>query len=131
MSSEKFESNIIVTKQAIDEMNHVNNVMYLQWVQDIAKKHWITKTDQQIRDTYVWVVMNHYISYHYPAFENEELTLQTWIDHYHGAKCERHTNIINTSSKKVIVSAKTMWCLLYKETLRPVRINEEISTLFL
>ena len=131
MSSEKFESTIIVPKSAIDDMNHVNNVMYLQWVQDIAKKHWETKTNTQIRDTYVWVVLNHYISYHSPAFEKDELILQTWIDNYHGAKSERHTKIILASSQKVIVTAKTMWCLLHKETLRPIRINQEISTLFL
>ncbi|MHA7055632.1 acyl-CoA thioesterase [Aquimarina sp. M1] len=131
MNSRIFKARIIVSASAIDDMNHVNNVMYLQWIQDIARKHWETKTDQKTRNTYVWVVLNHYIEYHNPAFENDELTIQTWIDHHHGAKSERHTKIIETSSQKVIVTAKTMWCLLHKETLRPTRINQEISTLFL
>ncbi|MBQ4805789.1 acyl-CoA thioesterase [Aquimarina sp. MMG015] len=130
MNSDVFQYTITVPKSAIDDMNHVNNVTYLHWVQDIAKKHWETKTTETIRETYVWVVLNHFIEYHSPAFEHDELTIQTWIDHHHGAKSERHTKIIKTSTKKVIVTAKTMWCLLHKETLRPTRINKEISTLF-
>ncbi len=125
-----FESSIIVPKSAIDEMHHVNNVMYLQWVQDIAKKHWEHKTDLYLRNKYVWVVLNHYIEYHHPAFENDELTIQTWIDHYKGAKSERHTKIIHAATDKVIVTAKTSWCFLSKEKLRPVRIPKEISNLF-
>ncbi|TPN86269.1 acyl-CoA thioesterase [Aquimarina algicola] len=125
-----FQYHFTVPKTAIDDMNHVNNVVYLQWIQDIAKKHWEFKTDQQMRDTYVWVVLNHYIEYHLPAFENDNITSQTWIDNYKGVKCERHTRIINSDTQKVLVSAKTSWCLLYKETLRPARITDEISTLF-
>lgn len=130
MSNTLFQYNIIVPKSAIDEMHHVNNVMYLQWIQDVAKKHWETKTTQALRDTYAWVVVDHYIAYHHPAYEHDELILQTWIDHYRGAKSERHTKIIKASDQKVIISAKTTWCLLHKEKLRPIRINKEISTLF-
>ncbi len=130
MKSEIFQYQLTVPNSAIDDMNHVNNVVYLQWVQDIAKKHWESKTDDTIRNTYVWVVLNHYIEYHHPAFENDTITLQTWIDHHRGVKSERHTKIINAHTQKVLASAKTMWCLLSKETLRPIRITDEISTLF-
>ncbi|GGX12606.1 acyl-CoA thioesterase [Aquimarina muelleri] len=131
MKPEVFEYHLAVPKSAIDDMEHVNNVVYLQWVQDIAKKHWESKTDKAIQNTYVWVVLNHFIEYHHPTFENEKITLQTWVDNYRGVKSERHTKIINTTTQKVLVSAKTSWCLLYKESLRPARITDEISTLFL
>ncbi len=131
MRSNIFEYHFTVPKSAIDDMDHVNNVVYLQWVQDVAKRHWESKTDDQIRNTYVWVVLNHFIEYHNPAFENDKITLQTWIDHHKGVKSERHTKIISTITKKVLVTAKTTWCLLHKETLRPTRITDEISTLFL
>lgn len=130
MKPKIFEYHFTVPNSAIDDMDHVNNVVYLQWVQDVAKKHWESKTDTQIRNKYVWVVLNHFIEYHHPSFENDKITLQTWIDNYRGVKSERHTKIINTTTKKTLVSAKTSWCLLYKETLRPARITEEISTLF-
>ncbi|MBQ0734925.1 acyl-CoA thioesterase [Aquimarina celericrescens] len=131
MKSKIFEYQFTVPKSAIDDMDHVNNVVYLQWVQDVAKKHWESKTDNNIRNTFVWVVLNHFIEYHHPAFENENITIQTWIDHHKGVKSERHTKIINSDTKKVLVTAKTMWCLLHKETLRPTRITDEISNLFL
>jgi acyl-CoA thioester hydrolase len=131
MKSEIFEFHFTVPKSAIDEMDHVNNVVYLQWVQDVAKKHWESRTNEDIRNTYVWVVLNHYIEYHSPAFENDEVTLQTWIDNYRGVRSERHTKIINTTTQKVLVSAKTSWCFLHKETLRPVRIPDEITSMFL
>lgn len=130
MNSEIFEQHFTVPSSSIDDMNHVNNVVYLQWVQDIAKQHWEYRTDEKIRNTYVWVVLNHYIEYHNPAFENDEITLQTWIDHHKGVRSERHTKIINTKTQKVLVTAKTTWCLLAKETLRPTRITDEISNLF-
>lgn len=131
MKSEIFEFHFTVPKSAIDDMDHVNNVVYLQWVQDVAKKHWESRTNEHIRNTYVWVVLNHYIEYHSPAFENDEITLQTWIDNYRGVRSERHTKIINTATQKVLASAKTSWCFLYKETLRPARIPDKITSLFL
>lgn len=130
MKSEIFEHQFTVPKTAIDDMNHVNNVVYLQWIQDVAKKHWESKTDTSIRGTYVWVALNHYIEYHNPAFENDEITVQTWIDHHKGVKSERHTKVIHSKTQKTLVSAKTTWCLLHKETLRPIRITEEIRNLF-
>jgi len=130
MPSEIFEYQLTVPKSAIDDMNHVNNVVYLQWIQDIAIKHWESKTDTKMRNIYVWVALNHYIEYHNPAFENEKITLQTWIDHHKGVKSERHTKIINASTQKTLVTAKTTWCLLDKETLRPLRIKDDISNLF-
>ncbi|MBP2833199.1 acyl-CoA thioesterase [Aquimarina sp. U1-2] len=131
MKPKIFESQLTVPLSAIDEMHHVNNVVYLQWIQDIAKKHWESKTDVTLRNTYVWVVLHHFIEYHHPAFKDDQLVLHTWIDHYQGAKSERHTKIYLSKTEKVLVSAKTMWCLLDKETLRPTRITDEISTLFL
>jgi len=130
MPSEIFEHQISVPKSAIDNMNHVNNVVYLEWIQEVAIKHWENNTNLKIRDTYVWVTLNHYIEYHNPAFENDNVTLQTWINSHHGVKCERHTKIINATTQKTLVTAKTTWCLLHKETLRPTRITDEIINLF-
>ncbi|MFL1894233.1 acyl-CoA thioesterase [Aquimarina sp. 2-A2] len=125
-----FEIEIIVPTSAIDDMNHVNNVVYLQWIQDVAKQHWQHKTDPSMREHFVWVVMNHYIEYHAPAFAEQRLKLKTWIDHHQGAKSERRTEIINVETNQLVVTAKTNWCLLQNKNLRPTRITEEISNLF-
>lgn len=131
MKPEIFEYHLSVPKSAIDDMHHANNIAYLQWVQEAAKKHWESKTDKSTQDRYAWVVLDHYINYHQPAFLNDKLTVKTWVKNHNGAKSERHTKIINTTTQKVLVSAVTHWCLLLKKTLKPIRIKSEISTLFL
>lgn len=128
--TQSFEIEITVPKSAIDDMNHVNNVVYLQWIQDVAQQHWQNKTDTSLREQFVWVVMNHYIEYHAPAFENEQLKLKTWIDHHQGAKSERRTEITNIQTNQIVVTARTHWCLLQTKNLRPTRITKEISNLF-
>ncbi|RZS99030.1 acyl-CoA thioesterase [Aquimarina brevivitae] len=130
MKSTPFTDTIRVTVSHLDDMKHVNNVVYLQWVQDIAKKHWESKTSENTRSTYVWVVLNHYIEYHYPAVYNDELLMETWIENHKGAKSERHTKITLAKTGQLILTAKTTWCLLEKKRLKPVRITEEISNLF-
>ncbi|WP_025741285.1 acyl-CoA thioesterase [Aquimarina pacifica] len=131
MESRIFLQQFTVPETAIDEMGHVNNVVYLQWIQDIAKKHWESKTNEATRSSFVWVVLNHNIDYHHPAYKNDPITIKTWIHHSRGAKSERRTQIINTTTEKTLVSAKTTWCFLRKETLKPARITKEISNLFI
>ncbi|WP_378185832.1 acyl-CoA thioesterase [Aquimarina sp. W85] len=128
--TQSFEIELTVPKSAIDQMNHVNNVVYVQWIQDIAQQHWQSKTDTTMRSEFVWVVMDHFIAYHAPSFINDTLKLKTWIDHYQGAKCQRNTEITNLDTNKTIVTAKTHWCLLQSTSLRPTRITKEISSLF-
>lgn len=120
----------MVPASAIDNLNHVNNVAYLQWCLEAAEAHWISKTTETQREQNVWVVLNHFISYKNPSFLGEELETQTWIDNYDGVKSERHYKIIRPSDNKIIVEAKTLWCFLDANTFRPTKITEEIGTLF-
>ena len=62
------EKNLIVGAQDIDELNHVNNVIYLKWVQDIAREHWIRAAPDHIKDQLAWVVISHFITYKKPCF---------------------------------------------------------------
>ncbi len=131
MNAEKFTSRFIVPSSAIDNLGHVNNVTYLQWCLEVAEAHWISKTDAQLRQQYVWVVLNHHISYKNPAFVGEELETQTWIDSHKGVKSERHYQIIRLKDGKTIVEARTLWCLLDGATRRPIKIPTEIANLFI
>ena len=126
-----FKQKLTVPASAIDGLNHVNNVTYLQWCLDAAEAHWISKTSEQQRQQFVWVVLNHFISYKNPSFLGEELETQTWIDNYDGVKSERHYKIIRIKDGKTIVEAQTVWCLLDAKTFRPTKITEEIAALFL
>lgn len=125
-----FQTQITVPKTAIDNLNHVNNVAYLQWVQEVAEQHWNASTDLALRQKLAWVVVNHFIEYKAPSFENDVLVLKTWVDNYSGVTSERHTQIINKEDNKLIVQAKTLWCLLDKNSGRPMRITDELKQQF-
>lgn len=131
MKSDIFKNRFIVPPSAIDGLNHVNNITYLQWCLETAEEHWISRTSEDQRAQNVWVVLNHFISYKHPSFLGEELETQTWIEKYEGVKSERHYKIIRISDGKTIVEAQTLWCFLDAKTFRPTKITEKISNLFL
>lgn len=130
MKTDLFTFKLTVPPEAIDELDHVNNVTYLQWCLDAAEKHWISKTSRSIRDTYVWIVLNHNISYKNPAFKGEELEVKTRITSYEGVKSIREYRIIRPADNKILVEAETLWCFLNAKTRRPMRIPAEIAALF-
>jgi acyl-CoA thioester hydrolase len=125
-----FETEISVPESAIDTLNHVNNVVYLQWVQDVAERHWNESTDAVLREKLAWVVVNHFIEYKAPAFEKDILVLKTWVKNYSGVTSERHTEIIRKADNKLLVKAKTLWCLLDKTSGKPMRITEDLIAQF-
>lgn len=130
MNSEVFTNHIKVSKLAIDQRGHVNNLVYLQWCLDAAEAHWISKTTPALRETYVWYVLSHHIDYKASAFEGEDLQIETWVTVTEGVKSERHYKIFRIKDQKILVEARTLWCLLNGKTLRPTKITDEISNLF-
>jgi acyl-CoA thioester hydrolase len=129
MGSSVFHHNIIVHQEHLDELNHVNNVVYLQWVQDAASAHWRTCSSQSIREKYFWVVLRHEIDYKAPAFINDEITAKTWVQDYEGARSTRFVQLFRKPDI-LLAEAKTTWCLMKWETGRPMRVTDEIKDLF-
>ncbi|GGD82043.1 acyl-CoA thioesterase [Planktosalinus lacus] len=125
-----FQTEITVPASAIDNLNHVNNVVYLQWIQDVAAQHWNESTDFALREKLAWVVVNHFIEYKAPAFEKDVLILKTRVEKYSGVTSERHTEIIRKADNKLLVKAKTLWCLLDKNTGKPMRITDDLIAKF-
>ena len=125
-----FETQITVTKDDIDELNHVNNVRYVQWVNDAAKLHWQQNTSKQITDAYYWVVISHHIDYKSSAFLNDVITLKTYVTKSEGVTSTRIVEMYNSKSNKLLVKSETNWCLIDAKTNRPTRITDEIVKLF-
>lgn len=128
---ETYAENIIVPAEAIDSLGHVNNVIYLEWVQRISQQHWQKVVPFEERQKMLWVVLNHYIEYRNPAFEGEELLIETWVEQMQGVKSERHVRIIRKEDEKVIVQVKTMWCLIDSVSKKPKRIEPKLAQKFL
>lgn len=111
----------------IDDMGHVNNVVYVRWVQEVAAAHWNHVASPSLKSKYAWVVLRHEIDYKNPAFLGDEITGLTWVGDYSGARFDRFVKLL--AAKKVLAEAKTTWCLLDAKSLRPIRIPEEIISL--
>lgn len=126
-----FSENIVVPASAIDENGHVNNIIYLQWCINVAEKHWFAKAPKTYQKSHFWVVLEHTISYKKPAFEGEELLVETWVTLAEGVKSERNYKITRISDGKVLINATTIWCFVELGTQKPARITEEIRTLFM
>ncbi|MBE0423853.1 MAG: acyl-CoA thioesterase [Lutibacter sp.] len=124
MIKNSFSLTLNVTENDLDSLNHVNNVTYLQWVQNVAEKHWNEIGNADSENKYVWVVIRHEIDYFLPAILNDEITITTYIGDSYGVKSERFVEI--KKSDKLLVKAKTIWCLLDKNTMKPVKVPAEI-----
>ena len=120
-----FYSYIIeVKKEHIDILNHVNNVVYLQWVNDISEKHWDILASADVKFKYFWVVLRHELDYRGEAFLGDKLEVKTWIGESKGAKSIRHVEVLKGDVP--LLSAASTWCLIDSKTLRPTRLKNEI-----
>jgi acyl-CoA thioester hydrolase len=118
---------IRVSGEHIDNLNHVNNVVYVSWVQDVANAHWNSAAPAELRSQCRWVVMRHLVDYFVSAVEGDELELITWVDVAQGARSVRHVLIQRARDQKVLAYAETTWCLLDPVTGKPKRVGPEID----
>lgn len=130
MTAEKHRLQITVAAEAIDERNHVNNLAYLAWCLQAAESHWKLNASVGLQQDYVWVVLQHIIDYKASAFEGELLEVVTWVESSKGVRSTRRFEIFRIKDQKLLVSAKTTWCLLNAKSLRPVKVTDEIRNLF-
>ncbi|MEC7771083.1 MAG: acyl-ACP thioesterase domain-containing protein [Bacteroidota bacterium] len=120
-----------VTPNDLDDLNHVNNIRYVEWIQDISKKHWTHVTTEEIQNSMIWVVRNHNITYHKSAVLGNTILINTFIASNKGPISTRVVEIKNKETNELLVKAITEWCLLDAKTFRPKRVPEEIEALFM
>jgi acyl-CoA thioester hydrolase len=121
----------LVEKSHLDGLNHVNNVVYVQWIQDIAGAHWLSHAPEEIKEKVLWVVRRHEIDYKLPCFAGESLSIKTETPkEFKGPLWDRYVWIYKPDGK-LAVSATTTWCLLDHSTGRPLRISPEILNVFI
>ena len=126
-----FEMQVRPTPEDIDELDHVSNLVYLRWVQDVAVAHsedvGLSLADYT-RIGAVFVVRRHEIEYRRPTYLGDEITLQTWISEAKAASAMRETRILKGDTE--MVRARTRWAFIDKARGRPKRIPEEIHQAF-
>ncbi len=125
-----FEHHLTVTKNDLDELNHVNNVRYVEWVNTVAKLHWEQNASTAILKAHFWVLLSHTIEYKSPALLNDSIVLKTFVTKSKGVTSTRVVEIYNADTNTLLATSKTNWCFMSTQTKRPSRITPEIETLF-
>ncbi|ABD24884.1 thioesterase-like protein [Novosphingobium aromaticivorans DSM 12444] len=115
----------------IDELGHVNNAVWVTWIQDIATSHWSAVAPQAHQEAYVWVVTRHEIDYRGNIGPGESVTAETFIpEGPTGARFDRCVEFRNGQGR-VIVSARTTWALIDRASGRLLRVPREVAATFL
>ncbi len=86
---EIYEKIIEVSQGDLDFLDHVNNVRYIQWIQDISEEHWQKKAPAEIKEQVVWVVLNHNVDYRNPARLGDRIRIKTFVLDSAGATSTR------------------------------------------
>lgn len=125
-----YAKTITVKTEDLDDLDHVNNVRYLEWVQDIAKDHWKSEATPEMLDKYIWMVRSNYIEYKGQAFLGETLLLKTFIQEAKGPISVRIVEIYNQQTNKLILRSTAHWCLIDRVSKRVIRLTKELTNLF-
>src|SRR5438105_4585485 len=119
-----------VSARDIDEQNHVNNTVYLRWVQDVATDHWKSLASKEAQTLIGWVVLRHEIDYKMPASLGDEVILRTWLGEASRLKFERFTEIQHRTDNQVLARARTIWVPIDTRTGKPTRVSAEVRAQF-
>jgi len=130
MQPVRFERVFPVTPADIDDLGHVNNVVYVRWVQDVAAAHWEAATTAAERAGVGWVVLRHEIDYKHPARAGDEVVVCTWVGPPAAATFERHTEIVRAADRRVLARARSLWCPINPKTGRVQRIDPTLHDRF-
>ena len=125
-----FEQRVVVHSSDLDERQHVNNVVYVRWVQDVAIAHWQAVASQQDQSELAWVALRHEIDYVSPAFLGEEIVVRTWVGLAERLSFERLTEIRRAKDDTLLANARTLWCPVDARSGRPKRVSAAIRALF-
>ena len=126
----RFTLSITAEAGDIDELGHVNNAVWVQWIQRIATAHWDAVAPADHKLAYMWVVTRHEIDYRASVVSGETVTGETWVETPpKGARFDRYVRFVGADGR-VKLDAVTTWALLDRATGRLLRVREDIAAPF-
>ncbi|MCJ2188882.1 acyl-CoA thioesterase [Novosphingobium beihaiensis] len=126
----RFTLTFTARPEHIDVMGHVNNAVWVQWMEAIAVAHWEAHALPEQQEKYAWVVARHEIDYRGNIREGESVTAETFIpDGPNGARFDRCVEFRNADGK-AIVRSRTTWAMIAIETGRVMRIPQDVAERF-
>ena len=127
---ERYELSFPVAPADIDELGHVNNTVYVRWVQDAAIAHWRASAPTEAQATLVWVVARHEIDYKHPALLSDDILARTWVGPASRLAFERNTELFRAKDQRLLAKARTIWVPLDPATGRPCEVSAEVRERF-
>lgn len=115
----------------IDANGHVNNVVYLGWIQDIATAHWAARQPAADQSRWAWIVLRHEVDYRRSLLLGETAAARTWVaEKAEGPRFDRFVRIDGPDGA-MCAQSRTVWCLIERVTGRPKRVPAELMERFL
>jgi acyl-CoA thioester hydrolase len=131
MTRPTFEMAFTAAPEHIDELGHVNNAVWVQWIQEIAVAHWRAVAAPEHDAAYFWVVVRHEIDYLRAAVEGDRVTARTWVGEApQGARFDRFVELAGNDGR-ACVRAKTSWAIIDKAAGRPIRVPPHVVAPFI
>lgn len=122
-----YTKTITIPPAAIDENGHVNNVVYVQWMQDIAVEHYASAGGVAAQgENATWVVREHKVEYLRPAFAGQEIEIRTWVEDARRVRSLRKYEFVRKSDGEVLVRGETDWVFVDARSGRPLPIPETV-----
>lgn len=116
----------------IDVLGHVNNAVWVRWMEAIATAHWAALAPADAQARYIWVVTRHEIDYRGNVAAGETVIARTWIgDPPRGARFDRLISFTGAADGKTRVEARTTWAMIEQETGRLARVPADLAAIFM
>jgi acyl-CoA thioester hydrolase len=131
----RFTCEITPQPADIDELGHVNNAVWVRWLQHVATTHWQAAADPAHVDAYIWVVLRHEIDYLGNMTADEvaqglRVRAETWVgDAPRGAKFDRFVEFFGADGQ-VKARARTVWAIIDRATGRAIRVPRDVAARF-
>lgn len=144
-----YEHLIEVRDSDIDVIGHVNNVVYLQWMQNAAYAHsaalgWTLERYLELGAG--WVARMHQIEYLQPAYSGDRVIIKTWVADMKKVTSMRRYRMVRMDPpladehgvidqhapmrETLLAVAHTNWAFIDFKRRTPVRIPAEMAADF-
>jgi len=119
-----------IPESVIDDNGHVNNVAYVQWMQDAAIRHPESVAEYKPPEDTTWYAREHRVEYLLPACPGEEIEVRTWISEIKRVRARRKYEFIRKSDGELVVSGETDWVFVNTKTGKPIAIPADATEFF-
>lgn len=126
-----FEMNITASSADIDELGHVNNAVWVRWIQDVATAHWSAAATPDQIERWIWVVIRHEIDYLGNVRDGDTVSARTWISEPpRGARFNRNIEFTGPDGR-IKVKSVTTWAIIERVSGRLARVPTDVAQRFL